>query len=193
MRRCFAAGTLAGMLLLLTISAASAGLVDLAIGAYGGMDIPLETDASAGTVVGAKLRVLTPLPLIGVEAWYSRFGYEDPGDVAESGDLSLALDGDGFDLYGADLLIGSVRGVPGFKWYGIVGVSAPEFEELLDEATDDTESKRKLGGQLGLGLEITPPALSLGIEGRASVMFLDLSGDVDEKLAIFTVGLNYYF
>jgi hypothetical protein len=177
---------------LLALPAVPAGAApfELAVGVYGGGNIPLEADADAGTVLGAKVRVLTPIPMIGIEAWYSHFGYEDPGDVAESGDLSLALDGDGFDLYGADVLIGGVRGVPGFKWYGIVGVSAPEFEEIIDQAT---ESSRKIGGQVGIGLEIVPPVLSLGIEGRAALMFLDLSGDADDKMAILTIGANYYF
>jgi hypothetical protein len=181
------------LLLVLPAVPADSALIEFAVGAYGGASLPLEDDAEAGTVLGAKVRVLTPVPILGFEAWYSRFGYEDPGDVAESGDLSLALDGDGFDLYGADVLIGGVRGVPGFKWYGIVGVSAPEFEELVDEVTEDTDSKRKLGGQLGVGLEIVPPALSLGIEGRATLMFLDLSGDADDKMAVLSVGANYYF
>ena len=55
------------------------------------------------------------------------------------------------------------------------------------------EKERKLGGQLGFGLEITPPVLDLGIEGRGTVMFPDLSGDLEEKLLTVTVGINYYF
>ena len=152
--------------------------------------MPLDSDAKTGSVVGAKVRILPPLPMIGVEAWYSHFTYKDPGEIAESGDLSLALDGEGFDLYGADILVGGVRGVPGFKWYGIAGISAPKFEEVVDGVTKD---KRKLGGQLGVGLEILPPVIGLGIEGRAELMFLDLSGDSDDRMALFTLGVNYYF
>lgn len=173
---------------LLAASPAFAGVVGLAVGAYGGMSLPLEEGATAGTVVGAKLRVLPPVPMVGVEAWYGHFGYEDPGDVHSTGDYSLAVDGDGFNLFGLDVLIGSVRGVPGFKWYGIVGVTSAEFEEF---GTD--ESERKLGGEVGVGLEITPPAIGLGIEGRGTVMFMDLSGDSDDKMMTLTVGLNYYF
>lgn len=167
---------------------AYAGVVDFAVGAYGGMDLPLEDGASAGTVLGAKVRVLPPIPMIGFDAWYAHFGYEDPRDVYAQGDISLALDGDGFELWGLDVLIGGVRGVPGFKWYGIVGVNAAEFEEF---GKDETE--RRVGGQVGLGLEIVPPVLGIGIEGRGTVMFPDLSGDFDEKLLTVTVGANYYF
>jgi hypothetical protein len=174
--------------LALLTAPAAADLVSFAIGAYGGMNLPLEDDSSSGTVIGAKLRVLPPIPLVGFEAWYAQFGYEDPGEVLAQGDLSLALEGDNFKLWGVDALIGSVRGVPGFKWYGIVGVNAAEFEEFGKD-----EKERKLGGEVGLGVEITPPALSLGIEGRSTLMFPDISGDFDEKLLTVTVGVNYYF
>jgi hypothetical protein len=173
---------------LLVASPAFAGVVGLAVGAYGGMSLPLEDDATVGTVVGAKLRVLPPIPMIGVEAWYGYFGYEDPEEVHATGDYLLAVDGDGFGLFGLDVLIGGVRGVPGFKWYGIVGVTSAEFEEFGAD-----EKERKLGGEVGVGLEITPPAIGLGIEGRGTIMFMDLSGDSDDKMMTLTVGINYYF
>ncbi len=87
-----------------------------------------------------------------------------------------------------DALIGSVRGVPGFKWYGIVGVNAAEFEEF-----GKSETKRKLGGELGLGLEVSPPIIGLGFEGRGTILFPDLSGDFDGTLFVATIGVNYYF
>ncbi|MBN2566224.1 MAG: hypothetical protein JXB46_10990 [Candidatus Eisenbacteria bacterium] len=198
MRRRNAMIVLVATLFILHASVATAALVDLAAGAYGGVNMPLETGASAGTVIGAKVRVLPPIPLVGFEVWYSHFGYEDPSDVADSGKLSLALDGEGFDLYGVDVLIGSVRGNPGFSWYGSVGISAPEFDKIVKEVGDSTkktrESERKVGGQVGFGIEIVPPKIAdLGVEARATLMLLDLSGEVDDKMAIVTVGLNYYF
>jgi hypothetical protein len=190
MKRYACALALLASLLLVAATPSAAGLVDFAVGAYGGANVQLQGDNSAGSVVGAKVRILPPVPIIGVEAWYSHFTYKNPDEIAQSGDLSLALDGEGFDLYGADVLIGGVRGVPGFKWYGIVGVSAPKFEEIVDNVKKDT---RKLGGQVGVGLEIVVPAVGLGVEGRAELMFLDLSGDTDDKMALFTLGANYYF
>ncbi len=188
MRRATQILTSALVLLAFVATPALAGLVDFAVGAYGGMNLPLDGDASAGTVIGAKIRVLPPIPLVGFEAWYAHFGYDDPGDMMAQGDLSLALDGEGFNLWGVDVLIGGVRGVPGFKWYGIVGVNAAEFEEFGKDGME-----RKLGGELGFGLEITPPILGLGIEGRSTLILPDLSGDFDEKLLTVTVGVNYYF
>jgi len=184
-----AATVAAALLLAATMCVtASAGIVDFAVGAYGGMNLPIEDDASAGTVLGAKVRVLPPVPIVGFEAWYAHFGYDDPEEVYAAGDWSLAFDGDGFNLFGLDVLVGGVRGVPGFKWYGILGVTAAEFEEFGKDG-----SERKLGGELGVGLEIVPPALGLGIEGRGTMMFMDLTGDSDEKLLTATLGLNYYF
>jgi hypothetical protein len=188
MKRSVQAAVAAFALVVLFTAPAFAGLVDFAIGAYGGMNMPLTGDSSAGTVLGAKVRVLPPIPLVGFEAWYAHFTYEDPGDVLAQGDLSLALDGEGFNLWGIDALVGSVRGVPGFKWYGIIGVNAAEFEEFGKD-----ETTRKLGGELGLGLEVSPPLLGLGFEGRGSLLFPDLSGDFDETLFVATVGVNYYF
>jgi hypothetical protein len=179
---------IATVLVALTLLAApaAAGLVGFAVGAYGGINLPLETDADAGTVIGAKLRILPPIPLVGFEAWYAQFGYENPEDAVQ--DLSLALEGDSFKLWGVDALIGSVSGTPGFKWYGIVGVNAAEFKEF---GADETE--RKLGGEVGFGLEITPPVLGLGIEGRSTVIVPDISGDFEETLLTVRVGVNYYF
>jgi hypothetical protein len=188
MRRSIQALAVAAVLLALIVTPALAGLVEIAVGAYGGMNLPLDTDASAGTVIGAKVRVLPPIPFIGFEAWYAHFGFEDPGEVMAQGDLSLALNGEGFTLWGVDVLVGGVRGLPGFKWYGIVGVNAAEFEEF-----GKSETQRKLGGELGFGLEITPPILGLGIEGRSMLLFPDLSGDFDDTLLTVTVGVNYHF
>ncbi|MFH1865885.1 MAG: hypothetical protein ABIK85_08380 [Candidatus Eisenbacteria bacterium] len=188
MKRSIQATVAAFVLLVLFAAPAMAGLVDFAVGAYGGMNLPLQDDASPGTVLGGKVRVLPPIPMVGFEVWYAHFTYEDPGEVLAQGDLSLALDGEGFDLWGVDALIGGVGGGPGFKWYGIVGVNAAEFEEF-----GKGETTRKLGGELGLGLEVSPPLIGLGFEARGMLLFPDLSGDFDETLFVATIGVNYYF
>jgi hypothetical protein len=166
---------------------ARAGLIEFAIGVHGGIRMPIDEDGANGTVIGAKLRVLTPLPMIGVEGYYNRIGYEDPGVAWAQGDLGLALEGDTFDVFGADVLIGGVRGIPGFKWYGIVGVNFTEFE--------DWESNKELrtGGEIGVGLELVPPMLGFGFEARGTLVALNWGGDPDPKYATVTVGVNYYF
>lgn len=165
----------------------SAGLIDIGIGVYGGVSFPVEDGASAGTAIGAKVRVLPPIPMIGVEAYYTRIGQGDARDAFAEGDLNVAFDGDTYDIVGVDVLVGAVRGVPGFRWYGVAGVNFVGFEE----AGSDEETK--IGGELGLGLEVDPPVLPLGIEVRATVAVLNWEEGMDRKLATVTAGLNYYF
>ena len=90
----------AALLLLAFIAApAAAGLFEFAVGVYGGANLPFERDTSAETVIGAKVRVVPPIPFVGFEAWYAHFGYEDPVEVVtQGGDLSPVLDGDGFKI-----------------------------------------------------------------------------------------------
>jgi len=177
---------LAAVVLSAGFASAAAGVVDVAGWAYGGASFPMEGESGAGTVFGAKLRILPPIPMVGVEAYYQWMGQDDPDDVWNEGDVSVDLSGDGFDVFGADLLVGGVRGMPGFKWYGIAGVNFVEF-------SGDGSGERRMGGELGVGLELVPPALGLSIEGRAMVAFIGLGDEPDPKVATVTVGLNYYF
>jgi hypothetical protein len=187
MRRLMAVLLAAVAVLITAAQPASAGLIGFAVGAYGGMNTPLDEGGSTGSVVGAKLRVMPPIPLVGIEGWYARFGHDAPGDIIAAGDYSLAIEGDGFNLWGIDALIGAVGG-PGLKLYGVVGINAAEFEEF-----GKGEKTRKLGGEVGAALELVPPALGFGFEVRSTLMFPDISGDFDEKLLTATVGVNYYF
>jgi hypothetical protein len=167
-------------------TAASGGIVDVAVGVYGGAYFPTEGDASAGTVLGAKLRVLPPIPMLGVDAYYQRIVQKDAVDVWNEGDVGVGLEGEGLDVFGADLLIGGVRGMPGFKWYGIAGVNFVEF-------SDAGSKEYRMGGQAGIGLEVVPPFIGLSVEGRATVVVLGLGQDPDPKMATVSVGVNYYF
>jgi len=76
--------------------------------------------------------------------------------------------------------------MPGFKWYGIAGVNFVEFSK-------DGSGETRMGGELGVGLELVPPALGLSVEGRAMVSFLGWGEKPDPQMATVTVGLNYYF
>ena len=169
------------------VGPAEAGLIELAIGVHGGIHMPIEEDGSNGTVIGAKLRVLTPLPMLGAEAYYDRVSQEDAEEMWADGDFGLALDGDTFDVFGANVLIGGVRGIPGFKWYGIVGINFTEFEDW------ESEGGYRTGGQIGVGLEVVPPMLGFGFEARGTLVSLNWGDDPDPKYATVTVGVNYYF
>jgi hypothetical protein len=173
----------------LAVSAApaGAGLIDLAVGVHGGMHAPIDADGPTGTVLGVKLRVLPPVPMIGVEAYYNRIGQEDAEKMWAQGDLSLSLDGDSFGVLGVDVLIGGVRGIPGFKWYGIVGVNFTQFADW------NADESYRAGGEIGLGLEIVPPVLGFGFEARGTLVALNWGDDPEPKYATVTVGVNYYF
>jgi hypothetical protein len=175
----------AAMLVLLS-GQAWGGLVDVAVGVYAGGNVPIDESGDPGTVLGAKLRILPPIPMIGAEAYYQRVGRKDLEDVWNEGDVSIDWSGDGFDVYGADVLIGGVRGMPGFKWYGIAGVNFVEF-------SDDGSGERRMGGEAGVGLEIVPPSIGLSVEGRAMVSFLGWGEKPNPQMATLTVGVNYYF
>lgn len=165
---------------------ASAGVFDVAVGIYGGAYLPQDGDASSGTVIGAKLRVLPPIPMIGADVYYQRFLYGEPQDILSDPEADVAFEGDGLDVFGADVLIGGVRGTPGFKWYGIAGVNFAEF-------SGSGSSEYRMGGQVGLGLEIVPPIPGLAVEGRATVVVLGYGDDPDPKMTTASVGVNYYF
>ena len=186
MRNRLAVGAAACAIVVGLAATASGGIVDVAVGVYGGAYIPMEGDGTTGTVLGAKLRVLAPIPMIGVDAYYQRIMQKEAADVWNEGDVSVSLDGDGLDVFGADLLIGGVRGVPGFKWYGIAGVNFVEFSE-------GGSAEYRMGGQVGVGLEVVPPIIGLSVEGRAAIVVLGLGDDPDPKMATVSVGVNYYF
>jgi hypothetical protein len=166
---------------------ASAGLIELAVGVHGGVQVPIDEDGPTGTVLGVKLRVLTPIPMLGVEGYYNRVGQEDAEEMWAEGDIDLNLDGDAFDVFGVDVLIGGVRGVPGFKWYGIVGVNFTEFADW------ESNEEFRTGGQIGVGLEVVPPMFGFGFEARGTLVALNWGDDPEPKFATVTVGVNYYF
>lgn len=165
---------------------AAAGPVDLGIGVYGGINYPvLEDGASGGAAYGAKLRVLTPLPMLAGEVYYTRMGQTDIEDIWED-DISVALEGDGFNVYGADVLFGNLRGAPGLKLFSVAGVNFVNFE-------GDGSDELKMGGEIGAGIEFAPPIVGLSVEVRGMLMVLAWSEGADKKLATVTAGVNYYF
>ncbi len=174
--------------LLLVLAGATvthAGFLGVGVGVYGGMSMPIELDAKMGSIVGARVKVLPAIPLIGVEAYYASINQKSPDDLWDEQDLGIVSGGDTYATFGANLLIGGLSG-PGLRTFGIVGVNFVEFE-------DHGTKEFKYGGELGVGVEIVPPFIGLGIEGRASVMLLGWDEGADRKLSTVTVGVNYYF
>ncbi len=169
------------------VDPAHAGLVDLAIGVHGGIHVPIDADGQTGTVLGVKLRVLPPIPMIGFEGYYNRIGQEDAEEMWAQGDVNLSLDGASFNVFGVNALIGGVRGIPGFKWYGIVGINFTEFAE------GESGEGYRTGGEIGVGLEVLPPVIGLGFEARGTLVALSWGAEPEPKFATVTIGVNYYF
>ena len=174
-------------------STAAGGLVDIGVGVYGGAYSCLQTEdrvsedaQTGGSVVGAKLRVLPPIPMIGADVYYKRILNDDAEDVWNDGDVSVDFDGDGFDVFGVDLLIGGVGGAPGFKWYGLAGVNFVEF-------SGSGLSERRVGWDAGLGLEVMLPVVGLSAEVCGVVSVFDAGDHSGTKVAAATAGVNYYF
>ncbi len=173
------------MLLLAGATVTYADLLTIGVGVYGGMSMPIEMDTEMGSIVGARVKVLPAIPLVGIEAYYASVNQKSPRDLWDEQDLDIVFDGDTYSTFGANLLIGGLSG-PGVRTFGIAGINFVEFD---DHGTEEL----KYGGELGVGVEIVPPFIDLGIEGRASVMLLGWDEGPDRKLSTVTVGVNYYF
>ena len=164
---------------------AAGGLVDVAVGGYGGINVPFDPDGSPGSVIGAKLRILPAIPLVGAEVYWSRIGVGDRENAWGDGGVSIDFDGDGFSVFGADVLVDGVGGLPGFRWYGIAGVN------FVDFAGDG--GGFEMGGGLGVGVEFVPPVVGFSVEVRGTLMMLGWAQETSPKLGAVTVGMNYRF
>jgi hypothetical protein len=173
------------LLLLCGATVTHAGLLSIGVGVYGGMSMPVEMDAKMGSIVGARVKVLPAIPLVGVEGYYASVNQKSPRNLWDEQDLDVVFEGDTYTTFGANLLIGGLSG-PGLRTFGIAGINFVEFD-------DHGTKELKYGGELGFGVEIVPPFIDLGIEGRASAMILGWEEGPDRKLTTVTVGVNYYF
>ena len=192
--RCLTLAALAACALTVgLVTTAAGGLVDIGVGVYGGAYSCVQTEdrvgddaQTNGTVLGVKLRVLPPVPMVGADIYYKRVLNEDPEDVWNDGDLSVDFDGGGFDVFGVDVLIGGVKGAPGLKWYGVAGINFVEF-------LGDDLSERRVGWDAGLGVEFVLPVVGLSAEVCGVVTVFDAGEQSGTKMASATLGLNYYF
>lgn len=166
---------------------AAAGLLGLSVGVYGGANLAPIDDPDAGTLIGAKVRLTPPLGFLAVEAGYSRISREDAEDVWNRGDVDVVLNGDGFDLYSADVLLGSPGGPGPVRWFLVAGVNVKELSDLNDEGA------LQPGADVGTGIEFALPATGFSVETRAALVWLDWSNPDGLKFLSVTAGLDYSF
>lgn len=166
---------------------AVAGPLGLTVGAYGGVNLAPLDDPDACALIGAKIRLTPPGGVIAVEAYYSRISRANAEDVWNQGDVDVVLNGDGFDLYGADLLLGNPGGPGPLRWFLVAGVNVKELSDL------NADGDLRPGAEVGAGIELAMPATGLSVEARAALVWLDWSEPEDLEFLTLTAGLNYSF
>jgi hypothetical protein len=186
MRRGIAAAAVA-ILAAVFAGPAAAGPLGLSLGVYGGANLAPIDNPDAGALIGAKVRLTPPLGFLAVEASYSRISHEDAEDAWTHGDVDVVLHGDGFDLYAADVLLGSPGGPGPVRWFLVAGVNVKELSDL------GGEGRLQPGADVGTGIELALPATGLSVEARAALVWLDWSKPDGLDLLSVTAGLNYSF
>lgn len=166
---------------------ASAGLVGLSVGAYGGTSVSSLGDPDGGAVLGAKVRATLPGGFLAVEASYTRVSSEDAQSFWSDVSAETVLDGDGTELYSADVLLGGPGAPSPFRWFLVAGLNARDLSDLGGEGGVEP------GGQAGIGIEIGAPVTGLSLELRGMLRWLDWSKPGDDGYATATCGLNYAF
>ena len=157
---------------------------DVSVGVFGGMNTPIvQDDAKSGSAFGIKAKY-SPIPLIGVAAFFEARSFGDPS--IEIGDVSMSTDGGKVTFIGIEGLIGSTGGGIGPHFYWFMGLGNYKWTR------DNREDFSKMGFHLGPGIEIVLPS-NIGLEAKAKIEFISTGNDATRKNAIITVGANYHF
>jgi hypothetical protein len=180
---------LVALITLLTASTAAAGVVDISVGAFGGMDIPTANDlATSGPLYGLQGKV-SFTDFVAVGAFYRASSYGDIEETFLEGtpeEFTETIPGGDSQSFGIDAYFGRVSGMPGanFYLYGSFG----SFKWTRDNVEDVSE----IAWGLGLGAEVVLP-FKLGIEGRGIFQTVPTDGGGSVKSFIWFIGANYHF
>lgn len=167
----------------LMVFVASASAVEIAAGAFVGLNAPLGMeDVTSGQIYGFKAR-FSVLPWLGIEPNVAFSGYGD--GEAEVYDEIQTRDGGDITSFGVDAALGSIQGDPGLSFHAILGLGSSKWSR---EGIDDVS---EMSWYLGLGTEIILPS-SIAIEVRAKAQVIPFE-DGSYKNGCITAGLNYYF
>ncbi|UCG52570.1 MAG: hypothetical protein JSW58_03195 [Candidatus Latescibacterota bacterium] len=176
--------------LFVLISASTAGaVVDIAVGGYGGMDIPVANDeAKSGTLFGVHARA-SVLSFLAVGGYFRSSSFGDPEQTFFEGlpdEFTSSIDGGGVKSFGAEAYVGKVGGTPGVNvfFYGSVG----SYKWTRDNRDDIS----KVAWSVGPGLEIVFP-FGLGVEGRGLFQIAPTDNSGSLKSVVWFVGANYHF
>lgn len=170
-------------------------VADLAVGAYGGMVIPVVNDeAELGPLFGIQAR-LSFYQFLAIGAHYQNANYGDPEQTFFEGtpqQFTGAKDGGSVNTFSGDLYLGRVGG-QGFNFYLVGSIGSFSWSRDAGDVT-----KALYAG--GLGFEIILP-FSIGLEGRGMFEVApyggdevgNASGDGSYKNATWFIAANYHF
>jgi hypothetical protein len=166
--------------------APGAHAIGIAVGGYGGVNVPIvQDDAGLGPLFGLKAKLGGTLPVT-IEPFFTMI---TEGDVEHSEEgIDFTQEGGSIQSFGVDVAFGSYRGSPGMKLYLVGGIGAYG----RDPGQEYRDKETRFGFDLGLGLVSKfAPMLDLDISARLIVFTLEDGGS--RKSAGIAAGLNYYF
>jgi hypothetical protein len=179
---------LAAVILVLSTGTAGA-IVDISAGPYFGMDIPVANDqATSGGLFGIQAKV----SFLSYLAAGAHFSSSSLGEVSHTffegqpEEFSESLDGGDVTSYGADLYLGTMTGLPGFKIYAVGSVASWKWER------DYTEEVSEVAWAVGPGIELVLP-FGLGVEGRGMFQISPTDNDGSVKSFVWFIGASYHF
>ncbi|MBP2681186.1 MAG: hypothetical protein H6Q78_1049 [Candidatus Krumholzibacteriota bacterium] len=179
----------AGALVLLACAGSAGAIVDISVGAYYGMDIPVVNDqATSGGMYGLQAKV-SLLHSLGLGLYYTSSAL---GEVertffeGEPEEYTDSLEGGDVASYGLDAYFGTMSFVPGIKFYLVGSVGQWKWER------DYTEEVSEIVWGLGGGAEFILP-FGVGIEGRGTFRTVPTDNDGSIKSFVWWVGANYHF
>jgi hypothetical protein len=180
---------LLAVLVLVLGAANAAAVVDVSVGPYFGMDIPVVNDrAKSGTLFGLQGKLFVT-SFLGVGAHYSSSSLGDVDHTFfedEPEEFSESLPGGDASSFGVDAYLGLLSGVPGFKLYLMGSLESWKWER------DYTDDLSEIAFGVGPGAEFVLP-MGLGIEGRGMFRVAPTDGGGSVKSFLWFVGVNYHF
>ena len=184
---------LLAVVILCAASAPALAGVDLALGLYGGMYIPVATeDADLGPLFGVQTR-LAFWEFVAIGAHYQNSQLGNPEQTFFEGQPGLEFtdekDGGSIQSFAGDLYLGKVGG-GGFNFYLVGSIGTFQWNREQGDITKPLYAA-------GLGFEINLP-IHLGVEFRSmfevSPFDEDLgNGSGSYKSVTWFIGGNYHF
>jgi hypothetical protein len=165
-------------LVLLAVTAGTAGAVGIGVGAFAGMSWPVaQEDVAQGSLYGLRVPVAI-VPLFTVEPYYASGQLGD----AEETIAGITYTREGFDETGYGLNAILTTGGP-VSFFPYAGVGQTKLTRSGSEDLDLTT------WNLGLGIAVSPmPKLSVNLRGEFQMA---VDGDASRKFGNVTLGASY--